>query len=241
MSRHPGRLRTNYSLIVSSPVLMVWLLTLVAASEIAAPTVSALARQQAQVNYQCFPRPSNLIATALSTTQVHLSWTASSGVSQYQIERRPNINGPIFLINVTGTSFVDTSVTGGVTYLYRVRAANSSNNQFSDYSNMDIATTIVFTDSTISPGITTVKALHFTELRQAVNSVRVAANLGALNWSEVIQSGVIIRAAHMQELRNNLNLARGAIGLIPQSFGDSIGPGVTIKKAHVEEIRQGVK
>lgn len=233
MSQHLGRLRTNYSLIVSLTVLMVWLLTLFAAS--------ALARQQAQVNYQCFPRPSNLVATALSTTQVHLTWTASPGLNQYQIERRPNINGPIFLINVTGTSFVDTSVTGGATYLYRVRATNSSNNQFSDYSNMDIATTIVFTDSTISPGVTMIRALHFTEMRQAVNSVRVAANLGAFNWPEVIQTGVTIKAVHMQELRDNLNLARGELGLLPQPFADSIGPGVAVKKAHVEEIRQGVK
>lgn len=206
--------------------------------------VSAFACQQAQINYQCFPRPSNLIASALSTTQVNLTWTAPSGaIDHYQVERSQNINGPFTVVgpNVTATSFVDTSVGGGITYLYRVRAANASNTQFSDYSNMDLATTIVFTDSFLSPGITMVRALHFTELCQAVNSVRVAANLGTLNWSEVIQPEATIKAVHMQELRNNLNLARSALGLLPQSYADSIGLGVMIKKAHGDEIRQGVK
>ena len=244
MSRKLRSLRANRSLIISLPILMLWGLTLAAASEIAAPTTSALACQQAQINYQCFPRPNNLIASATSTTQVSLTWTAPPGaIDHYQIERSQNINSPFTVVgpNVTATSFVDPGVTGGITYLYRVRVANASNTQFSDYSNIDMATTIVFTDSFLSPGITVVQALHFTQLRQAVNAVRVAADLGALNWPEVIQRGVTIKAAHIQELRNNLDLARGAVGLPQQPYADSIGPGVPIKKAHVEEIRQGVK
>jgi hypothetical protein len=225
---------------------MIWLLTLVTASETAAPIASPFPCQQAEVNYQCLSKPNNLIASALSTTQVSLSWTASPGViDHYQVERSLNVNGPFTVIgpNVKATSFVDSGVSGGITYLYLVRAADASNTRFSDYSNIDLATTIVFTDSLLSLGVTEVKAVHFTELRQAVNAVRVAANLGQFNWPEPIQLQVTtIKAPHLQELRNNLDLARSTIGVPAQSYTDNpVGPGVTIKKAYVDEIRLGVR
>lgn len=227
---------------------MIWLLTLVTASETAAPIASAFPCQQAEVSYQCLAlgRPSNLIASALSTTQVNVTWTASPGViDHYQVERSQNVNGPFTVIgpNVTATSFVDSGVIGDITYLYRVRAADASNTRFSDYSNIDLATTIIFTDDPLITGLTLVKALHFNQLRQAVNSVRVAANLGQFNWPELIQPQVTtIKAAHLQELRDNLDLARSTIGVPAQSYTDNpVGPGVTIKKAHVDEIRLGVR
>lgn len=189
--------------------------------------------------------PGNLIATASPITRVDLTWSPSLGTfDHYQVERRQNINLPFTLLasNVMTASFTDTFVGSGVTYLYRVRAANSSDTSFSDYSNVDLATTITFTDDPLASGITIVKAQHLVELRQAVNSARVTAGLGAFNWTESIQPGVTIRATHIQELRNNLNLARSVLGLPPQPYTDNpIGPGVAIKKAHIDELRQGVK
>jgi hypothetical protein len=188
--------------------------------------------------------PGNLVATASSTTQVNLIWSASSGTfDHYRVERSQSINGPYSLVgsNVNAPSFTDTSAGSGITYLYRVQAADAADTSFSGYGNIDLATTIIFTDDPLLSG-TIIKAQHFTELRQAVNAVRLTANLGPFNWAEVIQPGVIIKAAHIQELRDNLNLARNALGFPAQPYTDNpIVPGVTIKKAYADEIRQGVK
>ena len=188
--------------------------------------------------------PGNLVATASSTTQVNLTWSASFGTfDHYRVERSQNINGPYSLVgsNVNTTSFTDTSAGSGITYLYRVQAADAANTSFSGYSNIDLATTIIFTDDPLLSG-TIIKAQHLTELRQAVNAVRVTANLGLFNWTEVIQPGVTIKASHIQELRDNLNLARNALGFPAQPYTDNpLGSGVTIKGSHVDEIRRGVK
>jgi hypothetical protein len=71
--------------------------------------------------------PGNLSATA-STDQVSLSWLASTGASSYSIKRSATPGGPYQTISagvVTGTSYVDTSVTGGATYYYVVAAVNA--------------------------------------------------------------------------------------------------------------------
>lgn len=196
-------------------------------------------------NAFCQPPPvSNLIATASSAARVDLTWSSSLGtLDHFEVERRQNIASPFVIVaNVTGTSFSDTTVSSGITYLYRVRAASECGTAFSDYSNTDMATTIIFTDDPLIAGITVVKAQHLLQLRQAVNSVRAAANQGPFNWAEVIQSGVPIKASHVQELRNVLNPARNALGFTSQPFTDNpLVPGVLIKKAHIEEIRQDVK
>lgn len=191
------------------------------------------------------PHLSNLVATASSATRVDLTWNTSLGTfDHFEVERRQNINSPFITVasNVTGSSFSDTTVSSGITYLYRVRAASGCNTAFSDYSNTDMATTIIFTDDPLMAGITIVKAQHILQLRQAVNSVRATANQGLFNWAEVTQPGVTIKASHIQELRNALNPARNALGFPSQQFTDNpLVPGVLIKKAHVEEIRQDVK
>ncbi len=69
--------------------------------------------------------PSNLVATP-STTEVALSWTASTdnvGVTGYQVFR-----DGAFISAPTGTTFADTSVTAGATYAYTVKAIDAAGN-----------------------------------------------------------------------------------------------------------------
>ena len=194
---------------------------------------------------QCLSRPRDVVASAVSGTQVNITWIGSSGpVDHYQVERSLSINGPFTVVapSVATTTFTDGSVSSGVAYLYRVRAVNSSNTVFSAYSNVDLATAIVFTDNPLTAGVTIIKAQQLAELRQAVNSVRTLANLGPFNWAEVIQPGVPIRAAHLQELRSRLDEARSALRFFPQSYTDNpIGPGTLIRKAHIDDIRLGIR
>src|SRR6185436_4203744 len=63
------------------------------------------------------PTPTGLAATAVSTSQVNLTWNASSGATQYDILR-----GNAALTTTASTSFNDTTVSGNTSYVYRVRA-----------------------------------------------------------------------------------------------------------------------
>ncbi|QOV88077.1 fibronectin type III domain-containing protein [Humisphaera borealis] len=74
--------------------------------------------------------PTNLAATAVSTTQVNLTWTDNSAVeSNYKIERSTD-GGSTFSALTTvvagSTSYSDTTATAGTTYVYRVRATKGA-------------------------------------------------------------------------------------------------------------------
>jgi len=72
--------------------------------------------------------PAGLTATA-GNAQVTLSWTASSGATSYNIYRSTTSGGegstPI-ATGVSGTSFINTGLTNGTTYFYKVAAVNSA-------------------------------------------------------------------------------------------------------------------
>jgi hypothetical protein len=188
--------------------------------------------------------PANMSATTLSdppSPQVSISWTATDGADHYQVERTPNIGTSYSAINsnVVGTTFTDTTVTSVNAYLYRVRAVDAVGN-VSPYSNIDLATAISFTDNALQAGVTTIKAAHVTELREAINAARVAVGLSPFSWAETINSGVLIKASHIQEMRTKLDDARNVIPLSACSYTDA-SAGVLIQKAHVEELRLCVK
>jgi fibronectin type 3 domain-containing protein len=67
-------------------------------------------------------------ADGSSGTEVDLAWSTSSGADSYQIQREgPGQNSfATIATGLTGTSFTDTSVTPGATYIYTVIAVNSS-------------------------------------------------------------------------------------------------------------------
>ena len=92
--------------------------------------------------------PGNLKAQAISSSEIDLSWDAStdsggSGLAGYSIERR--ISGGSFSeiakVDANTTSYKDTGLTANTTYEYRVRAYDNAGN-YSDYSNTASATTL---------------------------------------------------------------------------------------------------
>jgi hypothetical protein len=178
----------------------------------------------------------------LSTPQVSISWSATTGADHYQVERTTNIATSYTVINsnVTATTFTDNTVSSVTAYLYRVRAVDSVGN-VSPYSNIDLATAISFTDDSLTAGSTTIKSPHLTELRQAVSAVRATAGLSAAAWAESISPGVTtIKASHIQELRTKLDEARSALGLTACSYTNA-AVGVMIQKNHIDELRQCVR
>jgi len=89
--------------------------------------------------------PANLAAKTISSSQVNLTWTASTdniGVTGYKVERCQNANCTTFtqIAAVTGTSYNDTGVAADKIYQYRVRATDAAGN-LSAYSNVASANT----------------------------------------------------------------------------------------------------
>ena len=187
--------------------------------------------------------PLSFGATATSTSSVSLSWTANGSVDHYEIQRSTHRNGPFTTLSpTTNTTFVDNSVSSSTTYIYRVRGVDAQGN-YSDFSNTDIASTFSFTDNPLVAGTTLVKAVHITELRQVVNSVRTASGLSAASWTDSSLSGVNIKAVHISELRSNLDSALSQIGVSTSAYTDpTLTSGVTVVKAvHAQELRNRVQ
>ncbi|HVN82577.1 MAG TPA: M12 family metallo-peptidase [Terriglobia bacterium] len=88
--------------------------------------------------------PSNLSATAISSSQILLSWQDnSSDESSFKLHRKAGSNGSWGEIAATGanaTSYTDTGLSGNTTYSYRVQASNNSGD--SPFSNEASATTL---------------------------------------------------------------------------------------------------
>ncbi len=99
--------------------------------------------------------PSSLSATAVSTAQINLSWTASTdnvGVTGYKVERCSGSSCTNFVQIATpsGTSYSDTGLAPSTAYNYRVRATDAAGN-LSSYSNVASANTLADTTPPTAP------------------------------------------------------------------------------------------
>ena len=100
-----------------------------------------------------------------------------------------------------------------------------------------------FTDSTLMPRVTPVKAVHFTELRAAVNELRGRCGRGAFGWTDptVTPDVTPVKAVHLMELRQALTEAYGACSLTPApAYTGTLSRGAPIQAAHLTELRDAV-
>ncbi len=101
-----------------------------------------------------------------------------------------------------------------------------------------------FTDDPIVPGVTPIRAIHFTELRQRIDALRAAAGLARVSWTDsVLRPGVTpVRLVHVLELRVALAAAYTAAGrAVPRWTDPSPTSGATpIRAAHLTELRAAV-
>src|SRR2546430_4122520 len=77
------------------------------------------------------PAPSNLTATAVSGSQINLSWTASMddvGVTGYPVERCQGAGCTSFapLATAGGPTYSDTGLRAHTSYTYRMRATDAA-------------------------------------------------------------------------------------------------------------------
>jgi len=99
--------------------------------------------------------PTNLVATASSSTQVFLNWSASTdqvGVTGYLVERCIGNGCTAFIqiATITVTSYADSGILNNTSYGYRVRATDAKGN-LSSYSNVTTVNTPKGTNSDSTP------------------------------------------------------------------------------------------
>ena len=103
---------------------------------------------------------------------------------------------------------------------------------------------VPFTDDPIVPGVTPVRAIHFTELRTRIDALRSAAGLALFSWTDpVLRAGVTrVSRVHLLELRSAMAEAYQAEGRAAPRWTDAAPtPGSTpIRALHVTELRAAV-
>jgi hypothetical protein len=107
-----------------------------------ASTVASVKTPAAPVTTQPPAAPTKLTATAVSTSQINLNWTASSGATSYTVFRSTGTSttNATALATVTTTTYGNTGLSASTTYSYYVIAANASPTK-SPASNTATATT----------------------------------------------------------------------------------------------------
>ena len=123
--------------------------------------------------------PTGVTPTVVSSSQINLNWTASTGATSYTVYRSTSSTGPFTSVGTpTTTTFSDTGLTASTTYYYEVAAVNSAGAS---------ANSAAVNATTAAGGTCTTVAVTFTITNAGTvfgQNVYVAGNQTALgNWA----------------------------------------------------------
>ena len=100
-------------------------------------------------------------------------------------------------------------------------------------------------DSNIPAQSVLIKAVHLTELRSAIDTLRAVNHLAPGGWTDVTLSpgSTPVASLYISDLRTALSATYRAVNIAAPQFTDSdIIPGVTVvKAAHLNELRDAVR
>ncbi|MDE2180605.1 MAG: hypothetical protein KGJ40_07140 [candidate division NC10 bacterium] len=103
----------------------------------------------------------------------------------------------------------------------------------------------LFTDPTLTARSTLLKAVHVTELRSAINTLRAGNGLAAFGWTDAtLTTGTTpAKKVHLDELRTALTQAYQAAGQSAPSYTDPtlVAGSTVIKATHISELRTAVR
>lgn len=133
--------------------------------------------------------PSNLVATGTSPSQIGLTWTAATddvGVTSYLVERCQGAGCTSFTqigtaATSTSTSYIDTGLTMGTSYSYRVRASDGAGN-LGPYSNVATAMTTTGTDGTAPTAPSNLVATALSSVKVSLTWTASTDNVGVTNY-----------------------------------------------------------
>lgn len=186
--------------------------------------------------------PGGLVAVHSGPGQISVWWNAVADAHHYELERRSNGSGFSRIADPPSGSHADGSLAMNTSYVYRVRAADSQGVTFSDYSNLDVSTTMSFSSVAIGG---TIRSSEFEEILGGVNAVRAAAGSAAVGWAGILPGGtpapapgVPVYRAHVESLRTQMDLALEAIGVPREGYTDPQLEGALIRAVHVNELQE---
>jgi hypothetical protein len=184
-----------------------------------------------------------LISTAANAQSLVLAWDASTttGVSGYRVHYGTTPSTYPNSIDVgTQTTYTVSGLVPGVRYYFVVSAYSAGGT--SNYSNEVSGVATGFTDSTLTAGITTIRAVHILELRLRIDALRVRQGLPAQTWTNPTLTGQVVRSVHITELRTALAAVYQNLGRVAPFYTDSnLVSGATFMKAvHITELRQAI-
>ncbi|MEN8163102.1 MAG: hypothetical protein ABFS37_03155, partial [Acidobacteriota bacterium] len=88
--------------------------------------------------------PTGVVATAWADNEIRITWSSAAGADEYYIKRSMISGGPYTQVGTVSdptTSYIDTTVSGGVTYYYVVTTYDAVDDCESGLSNEDSAST----------------------------------------------------------------------------------------------------
>lgn len=158
---------------------------------------------------------------------------------------------------LTGTASTSApfSVISGASYSLGAGASQTVTVRFSPTSAATFAGNVTFTGgggatrpvtgktfTALTSQVTPVRAVHFSELREAINTLRSRTTLGPLAQDPTLAVGTLVRAVHLTDLRDALNKVYDALVRARPSYTNpTIVPGQTvIMKIHIEQLRSAV-
>ena len=128
--------------------------------------------------------PSGLTATAVSATQINLSWSApssgGSAITGYKIEYKSGTGSYSVLANTASTAYSHTGLTTGTAYTYKVSAINS------------IGTSTASSESSATPTSTSQPAASTAPGSPSLTATAVSATQINLSWSAPSSGGSAI-------------------------------------------------
>ncbi|HET6976395.1 MAG TPA: RHS repeat-associated core domain-containing protein [Pyrinomonadaceae bacterium] len=92
-------------------------------------------------------------------------------------------------------------------------------------------------DNPLVVGVTTVQALHITELRNAINALRSHLGMAAYSWQTSATTNNLLSADPILEMRTALEQA---LGQPPNGYSPGLAQNQLVKAVHIQELRDRV-
>jgi hypothetical protein len=185
--------------------------------------------------------PTGVEAHAITSSTIRVTWTTVGGATSYRVYRSANNSTYTLVGSPMSPPFDDSTAPANAAYLYKVHSFDGSNE--SGDSNKDLASLVTLTN-TLTPTVTTVNALDFTEVRNAVNKVETLAGIANTAYTDpTLDSSVTVKKVHIDEPLTRLNTARSNLGFSTISLtGGAITAQVTpIRASDITDLRAGTQ
>ena len=186
--------------------------------------------------------PTSNPSYSTGSSSVTLGGTASDNIGVTQVTWVNSRGGSGTATGTTSWTASGIVLQGGANVL-TVTARDAAGNTATGTLTVTV-TALTFTDDPLATS-TPIKAIHVTELRAAIASVRAARGLAAFAWTDptLTPGSTGVKAVHVTELRTALNQAYQVAGRTLPTYTDpTVGPGVTtIQAIHINQLRSAVR